>query len=765
MGRKSKRKKLKRAPRETHGELGVSRQKETYRREKSGSALFLIEIIRWGAFIALFAPLIVHPDFFFPFVVPKAVFFWIFVEIISFVWLLLAIPNKQFRPSWNGLSLSLGLFLVITIFTSFTGINTERSFWSTFERMAGTVNWIHLVLFFFVLTSTFKNLADWKKFVTVSFIVAGVVSFIFLLERIGISVLPFESRNGATIGNSSFMAAYLLFNVFFGIWLFVKAKLDWTKILYGIGVGMVVLSILTAYAYGAMVSMFGGFFIIFLAWLFFGSKFRFAKQSALVFLGAGIVVAAIVGYGTFSQNAAITSKLPYLFSNAGTIGARKVVWAKAWQGIKERPILGWGPENFNVVFSKYFNPCMPLSICGGEVWYDRTHNTFLDHWIHSGIIGLLSFLSIFAAGVWILWKKILRDKEWLLPSVIVAALISYFVQNLLVFDMPSTYIMFVFTLALAACLGGIRAEEKKWEALKLPSPFTIVVTGLFAVYFLFSWGVQSLQAANWGIVINRGLMAPEKRLEIYKKKLSVSPLGNRQVPEFFTNNMVTNLNSGTNMPANFVKEAGEIMGDILARNPLDFRHYLILGNYYTAAKGYDSSYLDKAEDFLTKAVELSPRNQLGYTALGQVYLMKGENENSLEFFKKAAELEPRFEKPRFDLAASYSEVGEYRKAKEVYEKLFSELFSGEGKIPVNTSIILRMVDVYDELKEYDTAITWLLGVAESEVKKNDGNIHFKLAKLYKKGGYKDEAKSSAARAKELDASLKDAVADFLKELK
>jgi len=40
-----------------------------------------------------------------------------------------------------------------------------------------------------------------------------------------------------------------------------------------------------------------------------------------------------------------------------TIYARIAVWNVARQGFLERPILGWGPENFDLVFAKYYNPC------------------------------------------------------------------------------------------------------------------------------------------------------------------------------------------------------------------------------------------------------------------------------------------------------------------------------------------------------------------------------------------------------------------------
>lgn len=368
MGKKSRRKKVrKQIMKEPSSVDSIGYASKKKDRNSDGAlALLLIKIIRWGAYIALFAPLVIHAGFFFPFVVPKTVFFWMFAEVIFAAWVLLAISNKQFRPKWNFLSVSLGVFMLVTIFTSFIGVNIERSFWSTFERMAGTINWIHLALFFSALAFTFKTVGEWRKLLSASFIAASIVAIIFILDqKFGVSIIPFETRGGATIGNSSFMAAYLLFNVFFGVWLVSVAKKGFVKILYATALAAIVSAVFNSTAYGALLSMLGGFFIIFLAWIFFTQRIKFARTIVVSMLLASVLIGGVVVWGTFAQNDRILRKLPYFFSNAGTIGARRVIWDIAWQGVKERPILGWGAENFNVVFTKYFNPCLPISECGG----------------------------------------------------------------------------------------------------------------------------------------------------------------------------------------------------------------------------------------------------------------------------------------------------------------------------------------------------------------------------------------------------------------
>ena len=171
-------------------------------------------IIKWGTYLVLFIPLIINTNFFFPFVAPKTIFFRIIIEIILLAYLLLVMKNRAYRPRINPLTIAVSLFLAIFILTSFTGINLHRSFWSTNERMTGIFTMLHLFAFFIVLTSVLKERKEWERVLGVSVIVGVILSFYILMGK------ELSTRGGGTIGNTSFMAAYLLFDVFFALILF-----------------------------------------------------------------------------------------------------------------------------------------------------------------------------------------------------------------------------------------------------------------------------------------------------------------------------------------------------------------------------------------------------------------------------------------------------------------------------------------------------------------------------------------------------------------
>ena len=67
----------------------------------------------------------------------------------------------------------------------------------------------------------------------------------------------------------------------------------------------------------------------------------------------------------------------------------------AFEGVKERPILGWGQSNYNYVFNKYYRP----ELLEGEAWFDRVHNIVMDWLIAGGIIGAYKFAGLYGVAI------------------------------------------------------------------------------------------------------------------------------------------------------------------------------------------------------------------------------------------------------------------------------------------------------------------------------------------------------------------------------
>lgn len=719
----------------------------------------LLFIIRYGIYLVLFAPLILDKTSFFPFVTPKTIFFRIIVEIILAAFVVLAILNSRYRPNFrNPITLALLLWLAVLVLTAVTGINFERSFWSTYERMTGIFTVIHLLAFFVILTACFKTLDDWEKFLGASIIV-GIFLSVYTISNVEGS-----TRGGGTIGNTSFLAAYLLFDIFFGIALFLSnfLKRNWVWTVFsGVSLLIMVPVLLTSTARGAIASFMGGLFLLTLGYLIFSSRrtLRVAAYVAImgVLLAGGIFMALKTEFAEAQlANLALEMK------------PRLTVWSMGWQGWQERLWLGWGPENFNVVFGKYFNPCLFLPECGSEIWFDRAHNIVLDVGNTSGLLGLLSYLAIFAVAIFGLARMAKHLKEspnlFLMLSTGVL-LIVYFVQNFLVFDMINSYLVFFVALAFAYFLTA-RIFSKPYPAENLPaaikkSPglagYSVGIAAIAAVAFLLWFGnIAQLQAAR-ATAAMMGTGDARTASDFFKQALTIEGL-KYEPREQFTQ-AISRLGDRTDQNPQELREAFELgekeMLASIKENPLDFRHYLFLGRLYlefnNILKDSDANLagekLVSAEEILQKAIALSPTNQQGYWYLAEARAVQGDLNQAAELLQKSIVLEPRLARSHWYLGIVYQLMGDYQQALGKIQEVENLGYNWKD----NLSDLKQGIEVYRGLKDYNTLLP--LYLKASEMAPGDVQMLIGLYMTYAELGQEEKAREILEKIKVLRPDL------------
>lgn len=188
----------------------------------------LFHVITVGIFFILFAPLVIHNQFFFPFIGPRNVFFRVFVEIIFVAWLILLSIDSTFRPNFKKFSKLTWLiiaFFGINLISAIFGIGLYRSFWSNYERMGGVFHFAHLLAFLLVLISVFRSKKDWHVFLTFSIFASTLMALLAFAQWLEVPFLLSSSggkRLTGTAGNATFLAAYLIFNFFFILYFWAK---------------------------------------------------------------------------------------------------------------------------------------------------------------------------------------------------------------------------------------------------------------------------------------------------------------------------------------------------------------------------------------------------------------------------------------------------------------------------------------------------------------------------------------------------------------
>jgi O-antigen ligase/Flp pilus assembly protein TadD len=739
MGKISRKKRESRSP----------ENKEIFSPKKSALERISFLIVEWGVYVALFAPLILFRTWFFPYVSPKTIFFRIIVDIIFIAYILLVISSRRYLPKINALTISITVFIGVLLLTSLTGINFSKSFWSVFERMTGLLTIFHLYVFFIILTSVFRERKYWERILTVSIIVGALASFSALFSN------DPSSRGGATLGNPSFLAAYLLFDIFFAI-ILAFAKSGWQRFCY---IGL--LSIML--------------------WVLFFNPQEATRGAIGAFLG-GVVILGI-GYMVFSQNKLLKRLVPFvaIFIILAGLGisqtsffkknlmdirdlpgpSRLVVWQIGIDGWRERPWLGWGLENFNIPFTKYFNPQLPLT---NDIWYDRVHNIVLDMMVQSGIVGLMSYLALFGVAILGLLKicpKVVEKRNLFVPLGMIAVLLTYFAQNIWVFDMISSYMMFFLSLAF---INFLISDKEEGPILPQKNQFIPILGGFLIIFAIISFYFGNIQPARASKFIVKGLSSPlEQGIANFQKAIALSPISITEATEQFSKK-IDDFGFDQSQDKKTVENgfllSAEALKKSIEENPQDYRLYLTLGRHYNNFFffSYDQERLKEAEFYLDKAMELSPRNQQTYWSLAQTKLSQQKPEEVISLLQKAVDLEPRYAQSSWYLALAYKILGKNELALGKVQDAEKAGFNWKG----DSDSLKKVIEIYQNLKD-DADLVNLYPLAIAMDPQN-AQLYAAQAVALANLGQFNEARVSAQKAKELNPGLAQDIDAFLNSL-
>ncbi|MFA6095240.1 MAG: O-antigen ligase family protein, partial [Candidatus Paceibacterota bacterium] len=397
-------------------------------------------------FLIPFIPFIVSSSLFFPFITGKNFIFRILTEVSLASWIMLALRDAAYRPRKSAILWAFVAFVAIIGIADISGVNAWKSFWSNFERMEGYVTLLHLLGMFIVAGTMLSTERLWERFLQTSLGASVVASLFAVFQLAGVFTINQGGvRVDATFGNATYLAIYLVFNIFFALIFFARSR-GW-----GARAGYAAIVILhSAILYhtatrGAILGLLGGLLLSALLIAIFDKKERVMRTTAWSVIGAIAVIA--IGFTLakdtdFVRSSPVMSRFINLSLNETGSQARAYVWPMAIEGWKERPILGWGQENFNYVFNKDYDPRMYHH----EQWFDRTHNAFLDWLVQGGILGLLAYLSLFVSAVYLLWRKC-PDASFTEKALLTGLGAAYLFHNLFVFDNITSYTLFVSILA------------------------------------------------------------------------------------------------------------------------------------------------------------------------------------------------------------------------------------------------------------------------------------------------------------------------------
>ena len=598
-----------------------------------------------GIFISPFIAFLVPNSMFFPFITGKGFAFRILVEILFGLYAFLALSNPDYRPKSSWITKSVLLFIAVMFVADIFGANPYKSIWSNYERMEGFVLIAHLAMYYVVLSSVLNTRQLWERFFNTWIISSIVMSLYAVMQLAGTIVISQGGvRVDATFGNAAYLAIYLVMNIFLCVYMiFRKRGQSWPKYVYG---GAIVLQTIILYftaTRGAILGIIGGILLtgLFMAWKERGNKT--VRRTAYGFLAGAVLIVGVffvLRDTSVVQNSPVLSRFSHMGIAEFKTQGRSYIWPMAVEGFLDRPILGWGQESFNFVFNKYYDP----GLYGQEEWFDRTHNMVLDWLIAGGIVGLLSYISMYVALFYYIWRKktVLELSE---RSVLTGMVAAYVFHNLFVFDMLISYMIF---FAILAYVHSINLDRGAPDNNKNPKTFSdntisfiagpaILVLTLVVIYFV------NIPAIGANKVLIQAI-TPQKNgdieinLELFKKVFSYNSFGSTEAIEQLTqitSQMASAPNVSDESKKKFYDLTKEKLEEKISKTPHDARYMVFAGSFLNRFGQYED-----AVKYLIRAVEESPKKQSIIFELGGAYLGKGDVQKAFEMFKRGYDLKP-----------------------------------------------------------------------------------------------------------------------------
>lgn len=613
-----------------------------------------------GIFLVPFIPFILSNDMFFPFITGKNFAFRILAEILFAGWLILALRVPAYRPTFSWILVALSAFVGIIAIADITGANASKSIWSNFERMEGLVTLVHLFMYFVVVGTVLNTHKLWNAFLHTSVGVSVLMVFYGMLQLAGeIVINQGGTRVDARLGNAAYLAIYMVFSIFITLFLMARWRGGvFAYWVYGIIVLMQGYILYHTATRGAILGLIGGLaFSALLSAILERDRLLLRRVSIGVVL---TIVVAVSGFmmvrdADFVQDSIVLSRFANMSIDSGTVQSRFVIWDMAWQGVKERPILGWGQENFNLVFNKYYNPVL----FSHEPWFDRVHNIILDWLIAGGFAGLFAYLSIYGAVLYQLIKDKHSNFSTTEKNILLGLFAAYGFHNFFVFDNIISYIYFITVLGLIYHLTRKPLDEDSVLNHEFPTA-TIdrLVTPVVLIALVLSiYAVNTKHILASQTLINALRPHQEgaaENLKYFREALAYKSLGQQETREQLVQSAsraARQQGIDPTVRTELAEYAIEQMSLQIEEAPNDARHELFLATLYEAYGRYD-----EAGAHYERAVELSPNKQTIRFGLGSNYLNRNMNEQALALFKNTLELEPAFQDAHvmYAIAAIYS---------------------------------------------------------------------------------------------------------------
>jgi len=622
---------------------------------------FILDKLRYFLIgTAFISPLIYGNGFVFPATFPRVIFLYVVVTIALALWLVHVYKSGELvlRKSW--ITLALLFYIVILFVSAIASGHFENALFSSHERMTGIITFVYGFGWYLVASSVLRP-KDWLN-VFRGFLFSGVI--VALISYLGIEGLDFDyfrflEQGGSLFGNNTFSGIYYLFAFFSGALLLAKDNVLKWRISYIATMLFIVFNpdifnfkiwqgqygiasifsdpmALVGMARASSISILVGSLAIILSYVLHRLKFSTKIKGGL--FGLGIATLLIVPI-MFTISVVQGEGFGYNFLLSQKDTERPVVWQQGLEAFYNKPILGYGLNNFNYAFQDTFRP--EVAFTNNSNWFDKIHSATLEPLVETGVIGTLALLFALGAVCWSGFDLYRKRRDFVVPIIIIV-LATHFIQIQTAFNTAISLFMIAVFLAYL-----VSFSPKKVSYEVSPSTGGVILAGgliVLAVMLMFFAIIPARQ--NRLVITAMASGNFDQRVELYEELSTMrgnAPKMILSVTEKFINALFDSLDEFNNPAAmeglkiefTRILDMHEAQIDKHGDN---FRFLINYANMIHISRLFGVDRMDRAGELLSSAKELS-------TSYPQVYWLSalqahygGDSEKAFFETDKAIEM-------------------------------------------------------------------------------------------------------------------------------
>jgi putative inorganic carbon (HCO3(-)) transporter len=360
-------------------------------------------VLRLGIFLA---PLAFLPHIVDNFVLPKLILARVLVILLTS--LLLVDWARQGAITWKRTPLDLPLlaFVFSAALSTVFAINSNVAIFGTYGRWEGLLTIINYALLFWLAVQFTSGESD-SRALTWSLLISGYFIAVAAVLQAAFGLLGggyFTATGGViradvTLANPDFLGIFLATLIPIALAKLLSQRPLLTRVLAANLVVVLVLGLIFTYTRAAWIgALIGTLAVVALR----RGRFRIGPVVGLVaFVALFVASIGVVGQIQSSSGVA-TAVYSRIISirdiGAGTEGERVRIWQDTLPLVMNRPMLGYGPDTFGLVYPMYET----TKAAPGLLW-DKPHEEMLGVAAVQGIVGVIAYVWILTTFVRTFW--------------------------------------------------------------------------------------------------------------------------------------------------------------------------------------------------------------------------------------------------------------------------------------------------------------------------------------------------------------------------